>query len=304
MKRSSPSGGYDFGAKRQYRREVWATLARFCPVKRWNADVLLMPSSEGAEIPVALSKGFQECRMHAVDANAAIIATAPWRKDFPAIHGYGNELPRACERIAAKGVKLAVANFDLCSNVTDRLLEDLSEIGATGVLSENAAVSITVLRGREDKRSITSLRECSASFFSHLSSPFPDSSRASKLFEQTAAARFEEIVGGSLPLAKADFGRVIEAFGVLAGSAKLCFRIERVAIYRSHASTMLWAVAAFRSFASVKEEVERFSASMQISMRKVVDAFLLVGAMNALGDADDAARARAAFHTRAVPVTA
>lgn len=144
--RSAPADGYDFGTKRQYRRDVWATFARFCGIHRAAAHALLMPSIEGDEIEVALSKGFRAEHLHVCDRNPAIVATL--KRRFPKVQTYGVDIVRACERIVEAGVTLEVANLDLCGQVSDRYLRTLAAVSATGALDQ-AAVAVTALRGRE-----------------------------------------------------------------------------------------------------------------------------------------------------------
>lgn len=145
--RRGPLGGYDFGNKRQYRREVWALFRKELGQDRASADVLLMPSLEGAEIEVALRAGFREQRLHVLDRNPAIVATL--RRRFSRINTYGIPLSRIGER-APQGF-FAAANLDLTANVGDGFYREVNAFARAGVVRDGGLVAISILRGREMK---------------------------------------------------------------------------------------------------------------------------------------------------------
>ena len=93
----APKTGYNFEEKNKYRHKVWSTFAEKLDVS--SAIVLFLPSKEGLEIPIALSYGFKEENLIAVDDCPAVIAASKWRKEYPKIKFYGNSLSRAGERI-------------------------------------------------------------------------------------------------------------------------------------------------------------------------------------------------------------
>jgi hypothetical protein len=148
MKRSAPAGGYDFGAKRHYRRNIWKAFKEHCSGRLNEAQALLMPSAEGDEIDVALSKGFREANLHVVDKNAAIVAHL--KRRYPRINTYGTTVALAAQRIADAGIALDVANLDLCSPLGDGLLAEVKAVAASGVFEpDGALLAVTMLRGRE-----------------------------------------------------------------------------------------------------------------------------------------------------------
>jgi len=151
--RVAPTGGYDFGNKRQYRRVVWKRAAEFLTHRRKSVHVLLMPSLEGDEIDVALSKGFCQQNMHVVDGNPAIVATL--KRRYPYIQTYGVDIVRACKRIADKGTKLSFANFDFCthSEGAREILFQLRDFEADLFASAHM-LAITVQRGREKEMAL------------------------------------------------------------------------------------------------------------------------------------------------------
>jgi len=141
--RRAPRAGYDFGAKRQYRREVWRFLATHCPVPRSQAQALLLPSSEGDEIEVALNVGFREPNLHIVDRNAAIVATL--KRRYPLIHTYGVAVARAALRI--KSGSIHVANLDLCSNISPSWFMSAYAVGRG--MAHGGVLAATYLKGRD-----------------------------------------------------------------------------------------------------------------------------------------------------------
>lgn len=147
LKRIAPSTGYDFGAKRHYRRDIWAKFKKLVGVNRYRAQALLMPSAEGDEIEVALQSGFREENLHLVDANPAIAAHL--KRRFPRATCYGVAVEDAAERLASRGIRLNVANLDLCGHVTGRSAATVNAFMETGAMLDAGAVAITVLRGRE-----------------------------------------------------------------------------------------------------------------------------------------------------------
>jgi hypothetical protein len=147
--RSAPVGGYDFGAKRDYRRRIWSLITRDLPVPKRDSKILFLPSKEGAEIEMALRRGFREENLFAVDKSPALVATAKWRKSFPGVRFKAGELPRAAERFKEDGHRFDVALLDLCSNFSQPLIRALVGFGQRADLSPNALVSISAMRGRE-----------------------------------------------------------------------------------------------------------------------------------------------------------
>ena len=149
--RSAPESGYVGGNKRHYRRIVWNTFAETCPVPRAEAKALLMPSLEGDEIDIALSKGFRERNIYIVDRNPAIVAVL--KRRYPLVTAIGLPLSRIRERIPPNTIH--VANFDLCGCVSDTLSRTLNR--AAKILADESIVAVTTLRGREPD--LTAIKE-------------------------------------------------------------------------------------------------------------------------------------------------
>lgn len=148
--RRGPVGGYDFGHKRQYRRTIWSTFRSFTNVQTSESHALLMPSTEGDEIEVALANGFREDRLHVVDMNPAIVATL--KRRFPLISTYGRRLSSALARLDLNEVRLTVANFDFTNKLSDVLAKELVLCGTSDCFQAESYVALTIMKGREDSR--------------------------------------------------------------------------------------------------------------------------------------------------------
>ena len=166
MKRSAPDGGYGFGAKCQYRRNIWATFRAKASAQgfaRPDCHVMLMPSIEGKEIEVAMAAGFRQDKMHVVDGSAGIVADL--KKRYRQINTYAVGRPpdggvkAAAARIAAKGIRLRFANLDLCGPVSKNLSSELALFARARCLDDVAYVAVTMLRGREQQSASSYLEE-------------------------------------------------------------------------------------------------------------------------------------------------
>ena len=143
--RRGPTSGYDFGNKRQYRRNVWATFKRNRCWPMRECVAILMPSVEGIEIEHAEAAGLQRDNLHAFDRSAAIAATVS--RNYPGIHAHGIDVARSGERLPRWSV--AFANLDLCGKVSVSTAETLSAFGGAGVIRDGGIVSVSLSRGRE-----------------------------------------------------------------------------------------------------------------------------------------------------------
>lgn len=171
--RRGPVDGYDFGRKRDYRRKIWATFRDW--MKRHGAclaesHVALMPSSEADEIEVALDAGFREWNLHIIDDNPAIVASV--KRRYRRVNTYGVSASSALRRMLSEGVRISCANFDFCGQMSQKYLNELSDISRTGsfgaattfsrhnygVFSDHSLIAVNMLRGRESSRG-TILRE-------------------------------------------------------------------------------------------------------------------------------------------------
>ena len=142
--RIAPSDGYDFGNKRQYRRNIWNAFASFCGTHAATAHAFLMPSSEGDEIDVALNAGFRESNLHLCDDNPAIVAHL--KRRYPSAHGYGRRFDVAGSVITPQ--LIACANLDLTGTI-DGAATDVRAFIRTGCMRHHAMIAVTALRGRE-----------------------------------------------------------------------------------------------------------------------------------------------------------
>jgi hypothetical protein len=147
VSRQAPANGYDFGQKRQYRRTIWRHFANYFHGDRSDKQLLLMPSKEGDEIEVAKCVGFREENMHVVDKNPAIVASLTRR--YPKITTYGVTVVNAVVRARRQGVRFHAVNLDLCTNLSNELVETVNVLGRSDVLHHGALVAVTCLRGRE-----------------------------------------------------------------------------------------------------------------------------------------------------------
>jgi len=145
--RIAPKGGYLFEEKDKYRREVWSVFAK----QTWPpcAKVGFMPSTEGAEITIALDLGFKEENLYAIDRSAALLASAPWRKLYPGVKIYGTDVLRSGARLRNDGVQLDCMNMDLCSNLSQPMLDTFTGFINSGCHDGRIVVALTALCGRE-----------------------------------------------------------------------------------------------------------------------------------------------------------
>ena len=150
MSRGEPACEYDSEQKAQYREMVWATFADVV-FDSATARVLFFPGRHGFEIPVALKYGFQEANLIACEENAAILATAKWRKEYPSVRCYGTNLNRTIDRLVGDKVRLNAVNLDYCSNLCGAVLADLRKLVEREIWDgDQFAVAVTLLKGRED----------------------------------------------------------------------------------------------------------------------------------------------------------
>lgn len=152
----APRGGYDFDVKDDYRVGVWSAFRDGCVHPPSKAQALLMPSIEGTEIVVALAHGFREENLHVVDRSRRVVEAI--HVAFPKVRIYPMPLIEAIREICGCGIRLDVANFDLCGPVGQELLTTLRYTAASGVLTEGL-IAITVLRGRDHSWALKNIRD-------------------------------------------------------------------------------------------------------------------------------------------------
>lgn len=141
-----PKDEYSSEEKQQYRETTWHCLSENLSS---NAKVLFFPSKHGYDIPIALKFGFKEENLIACDENPAIIASGSWRKKYPRIRCYGNDLVRTIERLDKENIMLDAVVGDFCSNLCDMVFNSLSKLLTTPILNDPFVLGITLLKGRE-----------------------------------------------------------------------------------------------------------------------------------------------------------
>jgi len=151
-----PKHGYLTEIKDAYRKDVWRQFALLTDDPE-NAKVLMLPSNHSAEIEEALKIGIKEENIYACDENAAMLATAPWRKKYPKINILGNKLTRAMERLQERKIKIDIANLDLCTNLSKWMFEDIISLLKL-LLKDKIILGLTLLKGRETSSETTLAR--------------------------------------------------------------------------------------------------------------------------------------------------
>ncbi len=147
ISRTAPKAGYATDAKAEYRRAVWKCLAKAIPALG-EGKVVILPSSEGIEIDVALGHGVPAENILCVDRSPAVIATSKWRKTHPSLSFHGVEIARLPQKLEAKSVK--VANLDLCGMVSGETIRQIRDFVQGAQMADGFTVAITVAKGRED----------------------------------------------------------------------------------------------------------------------------------------------------------
>lgn len=146
--RGRPKGGYSNPAKAEYRERVYAGA-----IKAWadrsDKTCLMLPSIEGEEIAVALSTGFKEDNIYAVERDKTIAARFEWREQYPNVKVEIGDVGRVCKRLAKRGVKIDFANFDFCGPLSNQVLNSLKRAAESGAFTAGSAGAITLLVGRE-----------------------------------------------------------------------------------------------------------------------------------------------------------
>jgi hypothetical protein len=147
MKRSAPKEGYDFGNKRQYRRDIWETANHYFYGNISDKKIFMMPSLEGTEIDIAIKKGFSEYNIIICDKEPAYVETL--KRKYPKIKTYGVELNRAIERMKADKIELDIMNADLCGPISNKLFDTIKLLSTSGIMRDDSTFIVTILKGRE-----------------------------------------------------------------------------------------------------------------------------------------------------------
>lgn len=150
MKTKSPKDGYDFEAKQKYRENVWADFEDN-NYEDGDEKILFFPSTEGLEIPIALSNGYKQDDLIAVDSNPSAIATSKWRTEFPDIKFYGGQLSNVIPEMEKDGLKFCAANLDFCNNLSVEVIKEFNSFVLSDLIGSGCRISLTVMNGRESK---------------------------------------------------------------------------------------------------------------------------------------------------------
>lgn len=151
--RVAPKIGYDNDVKHAYREQVWNAFSK--AVDDMRADqtgtmkAVIMPSSEGIEIEVALSKGLREDQIVCVDRSAAVIATSKWRKKYPGVNFFACDVGKVGHKIKHRKWVVRAANLDLCGNFSDDTIDAVQGFIRFTPIHESFAIGVTVAKGRE-----------------------------------------------------------------------------------------------------------------------------------------------------------
>lgn len=217
-KRSAPLYGYDFGNKRQYRRNVYAGLRKtFSPSD--TAFHLLMPSSEGDEIENALAAGFQEDHLIIVDKNPAIVAVL--KRSYPKAIAYGIDLLDVPTRLLSERQHIDSANLDLCSCISEDVMRILLRFADSKSWCNELHIAVTILRGREQPKYWNLIQELGPKFVIE-----PLDERGPGLITEA--------------LTTADMGRLCLIWSALQADGRTTPILHRTDTYKSQKSTLLW----------------------------------------------------------------
>lgn len=153
-----PKNGYDFEEKQKYRTSVWNSISKLLKDKIPSSKILFLPSQEGLEIPLALSLGFREENLYAVEEDTQLLNEAHWKVQYPLIKIYNMKVNEAIKIIQKEdNLELNAIILDFCNNISIPLLKEISEIFKNLKMKE-CLFSITLLKGRENSSMISFLK--------------------------------------------------------------------------------------------------------------------------------------------------
>jgi hypothetical protein len=145
---------YDFGNKRQYRRDVWAFVDRNCnkPIK--ERKVMYIDTKEGGETLFLLNKGYRPENLFVANNNPAQVAqlTKNLKRDCKVeVNTYGIDVGMAMCKVSDEGHYIDAYNLDyMCTVSNSELYDDLYMLG-NYILKDKHIVIVNTLRGRERK---------------------------------------------------------------------------------------------------------------------------------------------------------
>lgn len=136
-------GDYNNGKKNHWRRQVWNDIASRVADKR-SSNVVYLPADRDLDRKVAVSKGFNQNRMYAVDFNTAIADR---------LSGQGKAAIAAPLLAALRNwgsaEKIDVLHADLCCGFTQDVHRLLFMVDAHPAIRAGAVILINLQRGRE-----------------------------------------------------------------------------------------------------------------------------------------------------------
>lgn len=263
--RRGPSTGYDFAQKRQYRRDIYASVRAAFHGHLSDRRCAILPSSEGDEIESALRAGFKQRHICIIDENPAIVATL--RRRYPSVTAIGVTASRAAKRVLDEFGRVDFVNLDLCGPIGKPLWDTLEAWRQHSVVTEGGLMAVTVLRGRERHEfgapvKVTTRRLTGAASTCNLADR-----------DMLRLARITAVIGGLPPDA---IGKRITALKYLSREVSLTPFSVRHGTYRSTAGhqTMLWALWKLHSKACLCDECVAAFQQQFAWDRSLVDAFV------------------------------
>lgn len=145
---------YDFGNKRQYRRNIYAFANRYCDKPIKERKVFYIDTKEGEETYFLLARGYRPENLYVANNNPAEVAqlTKNLKKDFGIrVNTYGIEAGMAFCKVSDQKVYIDIYNLDYTCTITNRELEDDLYMLGAHILSGKHIVCVNSLRGREGK---------------------------------------------------------------------------------------------------------------------------------------------------------
>jgi hypothetical protein len=124
-----------------------------------------MPSSEGDEIEIAMSKGIRQENIVIVDENPAIVASLKGRK-FPLVTAKGCRISEIGPKLVKAGIHLDIANLDFTGTV-HTVFDELIAFAHSNALNDAALIGVTVLKGREPKSTFNLVQHISKGITQH-----------------------------------------------------------------------------------------------------------------------------------------
>jgi hypothetical protein len=148
----APAGGYDFGEKEAYRRQLWNFFDQHLKdIPRKERQVLYLDSKEGLETECLIRKGYRAENLHPCNwdpAHAAVLSSK-LRKAGQYVTSHGKDIFEVACDLKGKGVRIDAYNFDFTGCVSDSMLKNF-ELFILNNAPDKALISVNVLRGREN----------------------------------------------------------------------------------------------------------------------------------------------------------